>query len=162
MSSLVICFIGVSVAQSCPTLCTPWTAAHQATLSFTVSWSLLKLMSIESVMTSNHLILYCRLLFLPSVFPSIIASIVYMCQSPSPIHTSPAAGSWAITDSHPTRLLGSGGPTAAWLSAACSLFSRSVYWALPKTASLPIPTAWGCLTLKWFLTGFRPLPLVGP
>ena len=48
---------------------TPWTTVCQASLSFTISWSLLKLMSIESVMPSNHLIL-CRLL-LPSVFPSI-------------------------------------------------------------------------------------------
>ena len=87
-----------SVAQSCPTLCnpmgiylypmdkdissvqllscvwlfaTPWTAALQASLSITSSWSLLKLMSIESMMPSNHLIL-CRPLFLlPSIFPSI-------------------------------------------------------------------------------------------
>ena len=50
---------------------TPWTAAHQAPLSFTISWSLLKHMSIESVMPSNHLILCCPLLVLPSVFPSI-------------------------------------------------------------------------------------------
>ena len=49
----------------------PWTAAHQASLSFTISWSLLKLMSIESVMPSNHLILCRPLLLLPSVFPSI-------------------------------------------------------------------------------------------
>ena len=49
----------------------PWTAACQASLSFTVSWSLLKLMSIESVMPSNHLILYRPLLLLPSIFPSI-------------------------------------------------------------------------------------------
>ena len=49
---------------------TPWTAAHQASLSITNSWNLLKLMSIESVMPSNHLIL-CRPLLLPSVFPSI-------------------------------------------------------------------------------------------
>ena len=48
----------------------PWTAARQASLSFTISWSLLRLMSIESVMPSNHLILCCSLL-LPSVFPSI-------------------------------------------------------------------------------------------
>ena len=46
-----------SVAQSCPTLCDPWTAARQATLSITNSQSLLKLMSIESVMPSKHLIL---------------------------------------------------------------------------------------------------------
>ena len=50
---------------------TMWTAACQASLSFTFSWSLLKLMSIESVMPSNHLILWHLLLFLPSVFPSI-------------------------------------------------------------------------------------------
>ena len=50
---------------------TPWTAAHQASLSITNSWSLLKLMSIESVMPSNHLILCRPLLNLPSIFPSI-------------------------------------------------------------------------------------------
>ena len=49
---------------------TPWTAARQPSLSFTISRSLLKLMSIESVMPSNHLILCCPLL-LPSIFPSI-------------------------------------------------------------------------------------------
>ena len=50
---------------------TPWTVAHETPLSFTISWSLLKLMSIELVMPSNHLIL-CRPLFLlPSIFPSI-------------------------------------------------------------------------------------------
>ena len=48
-----------------------WTAAHQASLSFTISWSLLKLMSTESVMPSNHLVHYHPLLLLPSVFPSI-------------------------------------------------------------------------------------------
>ena len=50
---------------------TPWTAACQASLSITNSWSLLKLMSINSVMPSNHLILYCPLLLLLSFFPSI-------------------------------------------------------------------------------------------
>ena len=49
----------------------PWTAAHQASLSIINSWSLLKLMSIESVMPSNHLILCYPLLLLPSIFPSI-------------------------------------------------------------------------------------------
>ena len=48
----------------------PWTAALQGSLSFTNSQSLLKLMSIESVMPSNHLILCCPLLLLPSIFPS--------------------------------------------------------------------------------------------
>ena len=50
---------------------TPWTAACQAALSITNSWSLLKLMSIESIMPSNHLILCHPLLLLPSVFPRI-------------------------------------------------------------------------------------------
>ena len=50
---------------------TPWTAARQAYLSITISQSLLKLTSIESVMPSNHLILYSPLLLLPSIFPSI-------------------------------------------------------------------------------------------
>ena len=50
---------------------TPQTAAHQASLSITNSRSLLKLMSIESVMPSNHLILYCPLFLLPSIIPSI-------------------------------------------------------------------------------------------
>ena len=50
---------------------TPWTAAHQASLSITNSWSSLKLMSIESVMPSNNLMLHHPLLLLPSIFPSI-------------------------------------------------------------------------------------------
>ena len=49
---------------------TPWTAARQASLSITDSWSLIKFMSIESVMPSNHLILCHPLLLLPSIFPS--------------------------------------------------------------------------------------------
>ena len=67
LSFFCCCF---SVAKS-PLTVTPWTAAHQASLFFTVSRSLLKLMSIESVMPSNHLILCHSLLFLPSIFPSI-------------------------------------------------------------------------------------------
>ena len=59
-----------SVAHLCLTLWSPWTAAHQASLSITNSQSLLKLMSIESVTPSNHLIL-CHPLLLPSIFPSI-------------------------------------------------------------------------------------------
>ena len=49
----------------------PWTAAYQASLSITNTQSLLKLMSIKSVMPSNHLILCCPLLLAPSIFPSI-------------------------------------------------------------------------------------------
>ena len=50
---------------------TPWTAASQSSLSFIISWYLLKLMSIELVMLSNHFILCHPLLLLPSIFPSI-------------------------------------------------------------------------------------------
>ena len=50
---------------------TTWTIAHQGSLSFTLSWNLLKLTSIESVMPSNHLFLYRPLLLLPSIFASI-------------------------------------------------------------------------------------------
>ena len=64
-------FFFCSVTQLCPTLCDPWTAACQASLSFTISWSLFKLMSIESVMPSNYLILCHPLLLPPSIFPSI-------------------------------------------------------------------------------------------
>ena len=60
-----------SVAQSCPTLATPWIAACQASLSITNSWNLFKLMSVESVGPSNHLILCHPLLLPPSVFPNI-------------------------------------------------------------------------------------------
>ena len=58
------------VTQLCPTLRDPWTAARQASLSITMSQSLLKLMSIESVMPSNHLIL-CHSLLMASIFLSI-------------------------------------------------------------------------------------------
>ena len=59
-----------SVSQSCPTLWTPWTAAHQAFLSIISSQSLFKFNSITSVMPSNHFILCCPLLPQPSILPS--------------------------------------------------------------------------------------------
>ena len=73
LSSLRTKFISVqSLSLSCiRRFVTPWTAGHQASLSTTNSWSLLKLMSIESVMPSNHLILHRPLLLLPSISPSI-------------------------------------------------------------------------------------------
>ena len=68
----VLCFssaqFSCSVVSNSVTL---WTAARQASLSIANSWSLLKLMSIESVMPSSHLVLCCPLLLLPSIFPSI-------------------------------------------------------------------------------------------
>ena len=87
-------YCSCSVHQSSPTLCDPWTAAQslvcgqhgQASLSFTISQSLLKLMSIKSVMPSNHLILCRPLLLLPLIFPSIMvfsneSALLIRCQS---------------------------------------------------------------------------------
>ena len=62
-------FSSVQLLSHVQLFVTPWTAAHQASLSITNSWSLLKIMSIGSVMSSTHLIL-CHPLLLPSIFPS--------------------------------------------------------------------------------------------
>ena len=73
MLTLVETGLGISSVQSLSPVqlfANPWTAACQASLSVTISWSLPKLMSIKSVMPSSHLILYGPLLFPPSVFPS--------------------------------------------------------------------------------------------
>ena len=70
----VVCICSAPSVQSLSfvqLLTTPWNAARQASLSITNSWSLLKLMFIESVMPSNHLILCHPLLLPPSIFPSI-------------------------------------------------------------------------------------------
>jgi len=68
---LIISIVIVQLLSRVQLFATPWTAACQASLSFTISWSLLKLTSIELVMPSNHLILCHPLLFLPSIFLSI-------------------------------------------------------------------------------------------
>ena len=64
-------FSSVQSLSRVPLFVTPWTVARQASLSITNSWSPPRPMSIESVMPSNHLILGCPLLLLPSIFPSI-------------------------------------------------------------------------------------------
>ena len=69
--SAFFCFSSVQSLSHVQLFATPWTAARQASLSITNSWSLLRLMSFELVMPSNHLILCRPLLLLPSVFPSI-------------------------------------------------------------------------------------------
>ena len=71
---LTLLFV-VQSLKSCPTqpFATPWTVACQAPLDSTISWSLLRFMSIELVILSHHFILCYPLLFLPSVFPSIRA-----------------------------------------------------------------------------------------
>ena len=71
-SSTLFSSVQFSSSLSCVRhFATPWTEARQASLSITNSGSLFKLMSIESVISSNHLILYCPLLLSPSIFPSI-------------------------------------------------------------------------------------------
>ena len=77
-------FLDTLVAHSYLTLCDPMDCTtHQASLSITNSWSLLKLMSIDSVMTSNHLIFCHPLLLLPSIFPNIrvhqFSSVAHSC-----------------------------------------------------------------------------------
>ena len=72
-----------------PRFVAPWTSTHQASLSSVISWSLLKFMSIESVMSFYHLILWCPFLLLPSIFPSIR---VAACRAPS----IAAALGWAL------------------------------------------------------------------
>ena len=64
-------FSSVQLLSRVRLFATPWTAARQASLSITNSWSLPRLMSIESVMPSNHLILCHPLLLMPSIFPSV-------------------------------------------------------------------------------------------
>ena len=70
-SPLIGSVVAVQLLSCVRLFVTPWTAARQASLSSTLSWNLFKLMSVESVMPSNHLILCRPLLLLPSVLPSI-------------------------------------------------------------------------------------------
>ena len=71
MSAMYFPTVVVQLLSRVQLFVTPWTAARQASLSITNSWSSLKLMSIESVMPSNHLNFLHPLLLLPSIFPSI-------------------------------------------------------------------------------------------
>ena len=64
-----IIFSSIQLLSSVQLFATPWITARQASLSVTNSWSLLKFMSFELVMPSNHLVLYCPLLLLPSFLP---------------------------------------------------------------------------------------------
>ena len=68
---LLLLFVVVQSLSHVQLFSTPWTAAHQASLPFFSSWSLFRFMSVEWVLPSNHLILCCPLLLLPSSFPSI-------------------------------------------------------------------------------------------
>ena len=89
---------------------TPWTAARQPALFFTVFWSLLKLTSIESVTPSNHLILYHPLLLLPSIFPSIkifsSESALHIRWPSIGVSVSESIVSMNVQDLFPLRLTG--------------------------------------------------------
>ena len=89
---------------------TPWTAARQASLSITNSWSLLKLISIESVMPSNHLILCRPLLLPPSIFPSVSIfaneSVLHIRWPGTEVSASASVLTMNIQDWYPLRLTG--------------------------------------------------------
>ena len=87
----VYIFVVIIQSLSCVQLfVTPWTATHQASLSFTISWSLLKFLSIRSVMLSNHLILWHPLL-LPSIFSSIMVFSMSWLFTSSVLSIGPSA-----------------------------------------------------------------------
>ena len=118
---------------------TPWTAACQASLSITNSWSLLKLMSIESVMPSNHLILCCPLLLLP---PSFSAS------GPFPMSLLITSGGWSIGASASTSVLAMNHFSSVVQSCPtvcdpmdCSMPGFSVHHQLPEIAQTHVH--WG-------------------
>ena len=69
--SIWIQVIVVQLLSRAQHFATPWTAAHQYSQSFTIAWSLFKLRSIKLVMPSTHLVFFCTLIHLPSIFPSI-------------------------------------------------------------------------------------------
>ena len=111
---------------------TPWTASHQASLSFIISWSLCKLMSIKSVMPSNHLILSCPLLLLPSIFSSIsvFSNELAVCIR------WPKYWSFSFTVSLSTEY-------SELMSFLLSCFSRVQLCATPETAAHRAPPSLG-------------------
>ena len=100
---------------------TPWTAACQASPSITISWSLFKLLSIESVIPSSHLILCRPLLLLPSIFPSIRVffneSALFIRRPSTGVSASPSVLPMNIQDWFPFRCIG-------WISLQSKGLSR--------------------------------------
>ena len=118
---------GVQLLSHVPLFATPWTAACQASLSLIISWSLLKLMSIESVMPSNHLILYSPLLLLPSIFPSIrvFSNGLVLCMNGQSIGVSASALPMNIQGWFPLGLID-----------LISLFSKRLHQQYSSKASI--------------------------
>ena len=96
VATILAAFICCSITIMTDFFVTPWTAAHQASLSFSSSWSLLKLMSIKSVTPSNHLILCRPLLLRPSIFPS---SKVFSNESVSSLHQEAKSSGTSVSAS---------------------------------------------------------------
>ena len=96
VATILAAFICCSITIMTDFFVTPWTAAHQASLSFSSSWSLLKLMSIKSVTPSNHLILCRSLLLTPSIFPS---SKVFSNESVSSLHQKAKSSGTSVSAS---------------------------------------------------------------
>ena len=109
---------------------TPWAIARQAPLSFTISWSLLKLMSVEKMMLTNHRILCCLLLLLPSIFPGIrvFSSELALCiRRPK---------YWSFSISLPMNIqgwfpLGLTGLISLLSKGLSRIFSRTIIWKHP-------------------------------
>ena len=127
---------------------TPRTAAHQASLSFTISQSFFKLMSIESVMPSNHLILCCPLLLPPSIFPSIrfLSMSQLFASGGQSIGASASALSLNIQGSFPLGLTGLISLLSKWLS---RVFFSTTFWKHEFFGAQP--TLWSnshvCITM---------------
>ena len=116
-------FISSVQSLSCVRLfATPWTGAHQAPLSFMISWSLLKFMSTESVMPSNHLIL-CPLPLLTSIFPTI-----RVFSNESPLHISQSVQSLSRVQLFATP----------WTAARQASLSITNSWSLLKLMSIAL------------------------
>ena len=121
-------FSSVQLLSRVQLFATPWTAACRASLSITNSWSLLRLMSIKSVMPSSHLILCCPLLFLPLLFPSVrvfpISQFFTSCGQSIEASVSASVLPMNIQDWFPLGLTGLISLQSKGLS---EVFSR-VYW----------------------------------
>ena len=141
---------------------TPWTAVRQATLSFTVSWSLLKLMSMESVMPCHHLILCHPLLLLPSIIPSI--SLFQWVGSSYRVATSVSVLPVNIQGWIPLRLTGLRSLLSKGLSrvfSSTTVQKHQFFRALPSLRSnshihtrlleKPQPWLYGLVSTKWCL-----------
>ena len=107
---------------------TLWTVAHQAFLSFTISQSLLKLMPIESVMPSNHLILCHPLLLLPSIFPSINISMSWFFASGSQSIGTSASASILPMNMQGWFSLGLTGLISLQSKRLTRIFSNTIIW----------------------------------